>query len=372
MGLLTITTRPDAFQFEAHEVNDLRDALIEANRTTLITPIGSIQDVMLNPDTGQTCSGFTYSDVAFLQISSLLSSGLASIVLDLSGQYRKPGEDKHFFSGAYAVELFNRVLRLRFDRRLAGMQLVKDTKRKVIDGVVSARYRYLSNIDFYELVTNTFARQAVHLLEACLYGRQLILRFTYTGGLSYNVCGDEYLPGFHFGNTEVGGRSVRTANVVIKRSGGYCALGPYRDGGRVVHSGRSFDRRVNSILSNIVNKLPTRALIEDKGNSLQSKSLGLGGQNADPIVKHLTGTLARKRLTLGFSQRVVSSAASLGSGENDGLMDMMPDERKLVLESRTGYDLFVALIREARKLPIDQREVAEQVAYALLTGKISI
>jgi hypothetical protein len=69
---------------------------------------------------------------------------------------------------------------------------------------------------------------------------------------------------------------------------------------------------------------------------------------------------------------VVAAAASFGRGDSDELLDRMPDERRVILATRTGYDLFVSLIREARDLPIDQRETAEQTAYSLLTGKVNI
>jgi hypothetical protein len=376
MATLVLTARPEAYQFESHEERELRNALADVDRSTVVTPVASLNDVLLNADTGRTFSDYAYSDVAMSQVCSLIGAGLVQLVLDISGQWRKPGEDMRFFSGAHAVDIFNRLARLRFERKMVGMQFIRDTKQKVIDGVVGVRYRYLSNSEFLERVSQAYRGTRVKFFEGSLYGRQLAIRYVFDetrpdGNPWYTLAGEHFLPGFHFANSEVGGRSVRTASLLIRTGTNYCALGPYTEGhgGRVVHSGRSFERRLNNLLSNSVNRLPLCHDVEG-GARLLERSLHLEGEVRERNTRHLVTVLRRRKLTQAFAQRVVSAACARGRGDSDQLVDLMPNERRLVLESRTGYDLFISLIREARQLPLDQRETAEQVAYALLTGKI--
>jgi hypothetical protein len=375
MSLLNLIARPEAYAFDANEVAALRTALIEANRNTLITPVGAPTDVMLNADTGHLLNDYRYSDVAMAQICSLVAPGLLQLVLDVCGQWRKAGEDKRYFSGPHAIDIFNRMVRLRFDRKLAGMQLVRDTRNKTVDGLVGMRYRYLSNEDFFGRVEQTYQGTTRQFREACLYGRQLVIRYTIpVEAQIVELIGERFIPGFHFANTEVGGKSIRSAVMLIREHDNSCVLSPYSDssGGRVVHSGKSFDRRLHGLLSNIAYRVPPKNQLLQGAQRLDMRKLELGGPNHEKAVRSLTTALRRKKLNLGFAKRVVSSAATKGRGDDDSLADRMPDERRLVLESRTYYDLFVALIREARQLPIDQRETAEQVAYAMLTGKVSI
>jgi hypothetical protein len=372
MSILHLTVSPESFQFEAHEERDLSAMLVEMDRATKVIPVVGPSDLFLQAEEGRTTSGYGYSDTALLQLCGLVAPGLAQLLGDLSGQWHKAGDDRRFFSGSLAVEILNRCLRLRFDRKLVGLQLVCNTKTKVIDGIVGAKYRYLANHDFLDRTTTSLQRMGSKFHGAFLYGRQLVSRYSQEK-TSYTISGETYHAGFHFANSEIGGRSVRAAVLLVRALTGDCALGPFagKDGGRVVHSGRDFEKRLHALLEGMVRKLPLPMELE-KGERALERKLGLGTELHAQKSRQLATTLTRKKLTLNFAKRVVSSAAARGRDETDSLVDALPGEGGLVLTERTGYDLFTALIREARRLPIDLREVAEQCAFALLTGKFWI
>lgn len=375
MSILNLTVSPDSYQFATHEFTSLCDTLSSVDRVTMITPIASINDVALNPDTGKTTQGYTYSDVALLQLSALLAPGLAYVINDLSGQWRKPGEDKRFNSGELAVEIFNRTLKLRLDRKVIGLQLVRNTHTKTIDGLVGMRYRYLANSDFLERTTQLFNGSSTRFFEACLYGRQLCVRYIHHNTeRDYDILGDAYAPGFHFANAEIAGFSIRAASLLIKRAQGYCALGQFtgKHGARLIHTGRNFDRNLQRLLTLMSDKLPRQTDLAEDIRELETTSLKLGTPYHQKRLRQLASLLARRKLTLQFARRVVASAANRGRSETDSLVDEIEADKKLILSNRTGYDLFVALIREARQLPIIQREIAEQTAYSMLTGKIHL
>src|SRR5690349_21563759 len=130
MAQAELTARPPAYEFAAHEESDLKETLYEIDRNTAVSPVGAIQDILINPDTGQTASGYRYSDVAIAQLAALLAPGLQQLVLDVYGQWRRPGEDKRFYSPTQAIEIFNRIAKLRFEKKLAGMQLIRDVRNR--------------------------------------------------------------------------------------------------------------------------------------------------------------------------------------------------------------------------------------------------
>jgi hypothetical protein len=374
MSTVTLTVAPDSYQFAAHEATELRKTLAEIDRQTIVVPAASMADFMLTVE-AKTSSGYKFSHVALTQLCALVGPGLVQLILDLSGQWRKPGEDRRLYSSDLAVEILNRILRLRFDRKLLGLQLVKNTKLKVIDGIVGSKYRYLANSDFLDRVDQACAGRHAKFHEAFLYGRQLVVRYSDQSNVKpYVIAGDQYAFGYHFANSEIGGRSVRAATLLVRCVTGDSALWPFADksGGRVVHSGRDFEKRLHGLLDHITMKLPLHNDVESGGRLLEERSLKLGTEDHERRIRYLAQILTRRKLTQNFAKRVVSSAASRGRNDKDSLIDALPIDQRLVLTQRSAYDLFTALIHEARKLPIDQRETAEQVAYALLSGKIGI
>lgn len=372
--MTTLTVTPDSYDFAANDLRDLKDTLSELDRVTIVTPASSINDICLNAETGRTGTGFAYSATALVQMCGLLAPGLAQLVNDLCGQWRKPGENMRFFSDALAVELFNRIARLRFDRKLIGLQLVRNNKTRVIDGLVGSKYRYLANSDFLERTVQTMIRLKANFHQAFLYGRQLVVRYSHSKDTAFNLAGEPYTFGYHFANSEIGGKSVRGAGLLINNLNGNSALAPFtgRDGGRVVHSGRDFEKKLHILLDIVVRNLPSKAKLIEDASTLDKHNLKMTAEHYEKECRRLAMVLVRRKLNLSFAKRVVSSTASMGRDNNASLVDTLSHEASLALAERTAYDLFAALIREACMLPIDQRETAEQCAYALLTGKVSI
>ena len=373
MSILTITVSSPAYQFKSADETDLKQLLRENDSHTLVQPIMSAtNDLCLHPETGKTNNGYAYSDSAFMQICTLVATGLSQIVLELSGQWRVSGTDKRQYSAELAIDVFNKALKLRFDKNLVGFQLVKNTKDKIIDGIVSSRYRYLSNSDFNERIKHLMHGNGSEFHSAYLYGRHLVVRHVAKNNGAM-IADELYNYGYHFGNSEIGGKSVKAAHVIVRHSTGDCALGPFTDneGGRVVHSGRDFEKRLHGLFENVVRRVP-KISYEEAGRRLEARVLQLGGSDNQRRLKQLGSMLVRRKLTLSFVNRVLSSTALRGRDITNKLLDVSEYDRDKILPERTAYDLFTALIREADNLPLEQRETAEQVAYLLLSGKLII
>ncbi len=361
MSQVNLTFTPDIFKYSVLEYKDLEEDLKQVDAATVVSPVLSPEsDIFLQPD-GKTKNGYMFSEGAFSSLCAITSPGLVSLVPALSGQWRTIGEDPREFSPELAISTFNKVIKLRFNR-LAGIQMVKNTKKKTIDGVVGTKYRYLSNGDFLQRVTDTVKRNQTTFKVAYVYGRELVIRFIHETQ-SYSFGGEQHSYGFHFANSEIGGAAVRAAFLLFRGDSEDCALGPFR--GSVGHHGKEFERKLHGLLDSVLKKAP-KHIDEER----LSQSLRLGGQDHQERCKHLSTTLRNRDLPLQFTKRVVSATTSLGS-DDDSLADIIDIDRSKIIQERTLYDLYVSLIREAQQLPIWSRENAEQTAYQLLTGKIT-
>ncbi len=375
-GLPRITREFDSYRFTTMEESDLRDTVAEIDRHTVITSCMSVHDLLISSETGKTTNGYTYSSHALSQICGQVASGLANLIPDIGGRWRRIGEDKRAYSRDLATEIFNRVVKLRFERNLLGTQVIRNTKSKVIDGIAGAKYCYFPNHAFLMRVSDAMRSNKCGFHEAILHGRDLMIRFA-SNELSEDVmiAGEAYRCGYHFANSEIGGRSIKAAILLIRSETGHCALGPYAgsSGGRVIHMTRAFERRFNSLFDSVLNKMLPAVELMSLGEKLNSISLGFGGANHKKRLRAIAYDLYRRRVTQTFAKRAVLCAAGMGRDTQATAMSMLAEDREKVLESRTGYDLFTAIMREASLLPdMNQRELAEQVAYDLLLGKIKI
>lgn len=370
MSTGTLTTNPESYAFAADELPELNDMLAVTDRSTVISPVTAAADLCFT-ETGTLPGGYLYTGASFMQLCGLVSPGLSQLVQELSGQWRKVNDDIRLYSKELAIDVFNKIVRLRFDRVLSGMQLVRNTRAKTIDGIVGAKYRYLANSDFLSRVFRECVGFGATYASACLYGRQFVVRFVGTTQ-PVTIQGDTYHRGYHFANSEIGGQAVRAAMLLIKHGTNYSAMCPFADGGgRVVHSGRDFEKRLHALVENIITQAPNHDDLSSSSKVL-SKSLGLGNSDHIKRLAQLSTILTRKGITQSLTQRILLSTAAQGSSDTDVTVDLAPSERVAIWQQRTGYDLFVALIRNAVRLPIEQREVVEQVAYNLLIGKTTL
>lgn len=371
MAVLKLTISPLSYRFNSSEEPELRETLIDIEKATNISPIISPNDVCINHETGLTFQGYRYTDVAFNQICAAIAPGLFQVINDITGQWRMPEDELRYFSGELAIELFNKLVRFRFNKQLPLMQFVKNIKEKCIDGVVGGRYRYLGNGDFFNRTYLSLSNKEYKFHEALLYGRHLVIRYA-ARTTQYVIADELYTHGFHFANSEIGGKSVRGAITLIREKTSDCALGPYfgKEGGRVIHSGREFEKKLHSLLEEIIKRIPRYAEIIDGGKAICDKLIGFGGSDQMKVVKRLTTFLTRHRMTQVLAQRIISRTISRGRDDEDSNIDVLYEEMLEIAKGRSYYDLFVTIMREAYNLPIDQREKAEQLAYSILIGKL--
>lgn len=368
-----LAVEPESKKYKGDQAVELEADLKALDQHSVFYPVHSANEVLLD-DEGRTAGGnYRLTTKAFYQICQETGCGLYRLVADLSGRDRRPEEARSDFSFPEALGIYNSVVRRRFGTRLAGCQLLRNTHKGLIAGLVGPRYRRLPNAVFYTQVQEVLGRmgERLPLYEAVLNGWWLLVRF-YSPRNLFELTGpigerDRYFAGYHFSNDEVGEGAVKAAALVLRNTGRTAALTPVPGGGYIRHQGQDFNARLGRVLSGVRDRLNVPEHYLSRVETLKEQKLLLGtSEKADERrVADLARQLNRRGVPVALGKRIVQAAWRQGSY----------DAREMPIctrGDRTVYDLFNALGRVARGLPISMREQAERLAYALLSGRLAI
>lgn len=370
-------TDPPLASYTAAQEGAFVAAMTEQDRHTVVVPLDQPEQLLLTPDCRTQKGGFRLGGTAFRQLCRAACPGLSNVVADVAGLRRQRDEaDRARFSLADALMVLNTVVRRRFRTDLDGMQAVRDTRTGVIDGLVGRTYRRLPNLELYQRcaeVLRTY-RVPVAFHGANLYGRYVVLHYQAPAPL-FAVAGpggpDAHHAGLYYSNSETGDGSVRAAATLVRAASATKALGHFGRAGRLIHAGKDFARRFEQLLNRAAESRPEPARLRAGAEALLARPLGFGGtEDADEKrFVDLAQTLQVKGLSAGLAKRAVRAALVQGSFDR-----ATADARyaRPAWAGRTAYDLYNALTRVACGLPITVRERVEQMAYALLTGRLTL
>ena len=342
--------------------------------STLFSPLQRLEQALLEVRTTSRgeerlyCQGRWLSRHALLQMCKLLSPGLTVLTCSLAGIVRRSVDADAYCSRRQAVQLFNSVLRLRFEipGGLRGKQLVINSAEGTIDGVVGAGYRYLPNHKLYAEVERTVRQEGANFVHGWLCGRQMTCSF-YDGRTFQTDWGghvDDWATGFYFSNTEVGDRSVRTARLLVRTKWGHrCLSQPHR----VKHSGRLFERKLIVSLGKMLVDSREESKLRDAIRSRMGATLGMvaAADLRAKRISQLSSSLERFAGSRDTAERIVRWAAFAGA-----YASRKPERLALAeLESRTEFDLFASMLRVAKGLALTPRERLETHAFDYLMAE---
>lgn len=382
MQELTVNPPPKRFSMsqEAAFVTELQDL----DRHSIMWEMTKPEDIELNALAEIGPQKFRLTTLALYQLCQSVCPGLYGFVRELSGVHRRIDEARGDYSFAESIDIINRVVRRRFDSRLHGKVLLRNTKYGTIDGVLSPGYKWLSNLRLYEMTKDAMKQCQPEPVfwEAQLGGRWLLLRFCNTqpyfqfetSGL--NVGGMAQIPalterfyiGYHFSNDELGRAMVRGAPFILRKNGHTSALASLDLKGRVRHVGAGFEERLVKLLAKTTEPLPSTDAYINGMVGMLNRNLGLGHKlqrEETKVRQKLAEKLSKKELPVTVTRKIIASLCANPSV-------MAPDVTDFRNTDRTAFDLYVAMGREAKNLPIRLRESVEQLAYELLLNKITL
>lgn len=368
---------PPSSQFTMSQEDKLIQHLRELDNHTILYVIDSPECVSIDGDglVGGRDMKARLTTTALYQLCQDVCQGLYGFVRELAGEYKAPEDERTDYCFDDAIDILNRVIKRRFDTRLLGKILLYNTHEKTIDGILGAKYKLLSNISLYERAKEVMEAHDSSLCfyEAILNGRWLMLRFA--GKKPYFKLkvperdDDAFYSGYHFSNDEVGMSSCRAAAFLLRDSGRTSALTAIEDKEqRIRHEGSSFSDRLSKMFPRVLTQLRSAEFYTQRLDLLRQESLPV--DSPDPIAAArmrdgIARRMVNKDLPVAVTTKIVSSAVTISS---------YPQSRYVPMKTRiyTMYDLYNAIGREAKSMPIRHREAAEQYAYSLLLGKHSL
>jgi hypothetical protein len=379
MIINSIFVVPEPRRFGADAEKALAAELTQLERVTSVKHVSGAGELCLDRE-GRLPGGYRYTEAAFKQVCSLAARGLYQLVIDLSGIYRQTGTLRNDYSFDGAVDLFNAVVRRRFRGRFDGKaRMVRNTDQahRLVDGVLGPKYNYLENRTVYDMAKDAVASGPVRVRfhEAALAGRRIAIRFAHRAPLfeiplvGHGV--ESFYGGYHFSNSEIAGEaSVKAAILLLRQPSDTIALGKFGKG-RLAHTGKDFGKKLNKMFQAVLSIPQDAKTLRERVEAIREAGLGLGGteQERDDRLEYIALMLHRQDIPKSLAGRIAVSAMNYGSYDVVGKPRMLTRE---VLGRRTVYDLYTALTREAKELPLSVRESVEQAAYGLLNGKIKL
>ena len=379
------STTPTSIHFSAKDQpktaeKALLKVLTQHEKRTANIPVTREKDVLLSSE-GLVQGRYRLSTVALKTLCSKLVPGLGQAMSSVAGlnQNESEFEQPRPVDLACAIRWLNDSIRLRFDD-ISGFNMVVDHDSKKVEGFVGRSYQFFPNKELYEETREFLAQEESppDFWEATLSGRRLMLRYRsksriFTVPVSGTDKSEPFYGGFHFANSEVGECSLRAAAVCIRKWSDNKAISPFFEGGKIAHvRGPQFDRRFKALLVKVSHRAAEVAGFKPDVIRLIGTNLGLG------VTKHahekqfgkITARLNKKGLPARFSKSALQNALLFGSYKFQKVTGSQQIMK--VYATRTLYDLFNAIMHEAKSQDPELREKAEQLAYDVLSGKIPL
>lgn len=359
---------------------------LEAQDSTEPVEIRQPEDVFLSSE-GRVQRVFQFTTIGLSQLCSSLAPGLAHYVADVAGLRARETDrgSPELFSPMTAIKAVNAAIRLRFHDRLMGHGLIVDGRNRRVEGVVGPRYRFFSNLELLGVCNEFVARldPPARFYEAALAGRRLLLRYKSPRPLfSLDTPHDRKEPfyqGWHFSNSEIGDCSVRTAFVLVRQWARAMAI---RHTGRVVHiKGDNFGPKLDVLFREFrqISEEESTTDFAERLIALRQEFLGFGGNNKEhgKRLQAIVTRLSRGRFSKQDAKKAVGYALTNGSYRTERLaagkrVDLLDPDLFGAFRRRTAFDLYNALTLCSRKNLPEQQEIAEELAYRLLTDQFKL
>jgi hypothetical protein len=366
---------PPVSRFGRADLQGLIDKLTDSVAVTQMDGVGSPDTLKLSDDCFTLDGAYRYTSDGFRQISRLLGPGVSRLIPDLTGTRARNIPDD-FLHGPMAINFFNQLINIRF-AAFSPYRLVKNTRTQMIDGLIGQTHRSITNLTFFQIVEETLhsVSPRPEFWAGAVIGRRVVTWWrSPTPFLSYRLDSEEWRfhLGFYFRNDEITGAAAR-ASLTMMGKPGVC-LAPFRQfGASVKHQGKDFAQRLASEVQRVVSQTPPLDEWRAKIPQVLSQTLGFStGSNHKARrqrMQAITRYLKRAGVDSTVAQEIIDAALHCGRrvGQRPELLDPVQEEE--LFTSRTVVDLLVCLLHLSRRLDIPRREVLEQAAFHLVTGK---
>ena len=342
---------------------------------TALQPLSDIKELQLNSD-GLTIENYRFSAAAFSQAAQIIAPGLSKALPDLAGTIPVKTEKTELVDGVGVIEFWNRIIDLRFPL-FHNWRIIKNFRRRTIEGFLGTQHKYLENIQLYNYIEETInSFHEVNFRAGVMVGRRMSIWYrTARPIISFTVNGESrsIYAGYYFVNNEIRGTAVRGTQAIFT-PWGVCLPRYKKYGFREKHTGKKFEQRLTGHLNALAEKEFEISEITEGIDNLINTSMGyeLGwtqeqrNKQKDKIKNSMSLIGAPKNVM----NDIINFALTRGQLEEIPIDQTM--EINKLYASRTLLDLFVNVVRTARKSSVGIREKLEQAAYTMLVNSIIV
>lgn len=362
-----------SFHFSSAQIDDCRNFLATRSAHTECVPIVDEAQLLMSPAGRLAETGYRFNPIGFEALSRSLSTGLAAMFNELSGEaYCGAFREDKPPNMAAAVSIYNTTLRVRFDA-LRERTILVNHHEKSVDGFLGLDHRMLDNTQFFDLIQREMAAKQpqAEFSRAELVGRELRIYYldpeSRRDGMHPDP-GHTFAAGWYFSNREDAGHAIRAALCLFTKFG--AAIEPPNKNSKVVHSGSDLLGRTAVLVGRKAAQTTDLALAARQLKSLLAMSMDFSDDKKqfDIAVRRWAGYLGKYKISHDLARTIVKNAALVGSDISP--RDAIEVYNEAVLKSRNAYDLLCAILRQSRHEYATYRDLLQSVAMRMLIPDI--
>jgi hypothetical protein len=373
--IITLASPLVAHEFGADQYDALYQHVAAEDEGTQPRMITDPADVTFS-DVGLLPGGYRMTYMALRQLCQVLAPGLAVFVADVGGLAERASSRKYYqselrrrsaasaCSPQLAIATINDMVRLRFDMPggLASQQLLRNSRTKQVEAVVSAGYLPAANQQMLDDINEHLGRQPYQAVfnGAVASGRWLMCSWRYD---RHVTIGDrDFTVGLAIDRVSLGAGQILGAPTL------QLSDDPTVRCRRFVKHNTQREKSASLRIAGLFRKLgpELEAIAATQPNpAIMEPTLGLVATGKLDVKRRrqLRHMLAKRGMSPRIPGQIVTNLIYMGA---DG--DVMPQHISVHdVAARTQFDFALRTMRDARHVPIALRAHLECRAYDLLT-----
>ena len=368
MSKLVLTDNPSSQIYAPDLVGreSLQLDLDASFRNSYVLNITNCKDLYLIPKTLRTQGGLRFISGAFSKICNKLSPGLSLLVHNIAGATTlNATPDCPIADMDTACMIFNRVLDLRFDRVLSRNQFVVNEVTKQLEGCLGPETQYLENRTLVELIEDSLEHiEGLTFNGAMNTGRKLFIKYRTPAEVYIN--NEAYYKGFAFSAHDAGDDMIHAYSALTRVNGGETCLTPVRLSRKLKNRGKRTGSKFFAHL---------RLILQLVGEDAQFNYIPeLQGLHAIPLMTAADMQNFQKALSVWVKRmRLCGIPTDIARNALAVVFGLISDQNRPLTEyemaAKTHYDLFIALLDDAKSRNQYIRERVEVGVYQLFSGE---
>ena len=342
-----------ALYFNKQQEEECRAFLQNRVAHSECVPIVDENQLLMSGDGRLRETGYRFNPIGFEALARALSSGLAAMFNQLSGESARAIDLANNWEAdvAAAASIYNTTLRTRFEF-LRERTLLLNHQAQAVEGFLGLDHKMLDNVKFFDIVSAALRdkQTSAAFCRAEVIGRELRLYFIDNNSTRSDIHPDArhtFASGWYFANREDTGKALKAACCIYTKFGvAYDKLTRYN---KVVHVGADIVGRTTTLVDSIASQNVDMAAVATQVRKLLATPMGFSTDKSQHYKSMNFWAGYMRKLGVTFEAAVdqcVQNSAAVGSDLE--MRDPLEIYSHKALTSRTAYDLVCSILRMAK------------------------